>query len=173
MEIDMLRSKDFTSDGLPDWQIELIDKYPLIYREYDKSIEECLRETGEPYSQPYCNLRHGFEFLQGWRDLADEFSETTTKLVQCLRAGIQKDAYIHSFIFKEKFGTLRWQGRNNLMEPFRELFDLYKWDIEYRSRFICEITGKSGKLRRRMMGHRIQTLCDAEYRKLLREKRPE
>jgi hypothetical protein len=141
----------------------------LLYREYDENLAEILHKMDIPYSPPYCNLRYGFEFLQGWRDLADEFSDTATKLVQCLRADMQKDAYIHSNVFKEKFGTLRWQGRNNLMEPFRTLFRSYVWDTMNSSQFVCEVTGKPGKLRQRE--GITQTLCDEEFHKRLEEEK--
>jgi hypothetical protein len=141
-----------------------MDKYPLIYREYDEGLAKMLRETAQPYSPPYCNLRYGFEFREGWCDLVDEFSETVTSLVLHLRAGIQKDAYVHSYIFKEKFGMLRLSWSDNLIAPFRELYRGYARDIANRSEWICEVTGKLGKLRR--IGGRLQTLCDDEYAKL-------
>ena len=156
----------FTTDLEP-WEKEIVDKYPLIYREpspqlrtwYDEeSFNKLIKDPN------FSNLRYGFEFGSGWAKLVDEFSNISQQLVLYLRSnGIQSDAYIHSCIFKEKFGRLTWQGDNNLIEPFKTLFRSYEIHIENKSTTICEISGEDGCLCSR--GHWYKTLSYTEARK--------
>lgn len=135
--------KEFNRDNLKDWELKIVEKYPLIYLEGAKENET--------------NLRFGFEFNEGWSNLVNEFSKIASDLVLQLReSGIQKDAFIHSCIFKEKFGVLCWQGDDNLIEPFKTLFKSYISIIENRSKYICEISGDIGE--RRSRGGWIKTL---------------
>lgn len=149
--------KQFDQSQLSSWQLELIKKHPLIYTEIDGNN----RPNAD--SDTHCNLRFGFEFDKGWSGLVDEFSRNVSELVVHLRTTIQPDAFIHAYIFKEKYGQLRWQGRDNLTSPFRDLFDAYVDSIEDRSAHICEITGTRGELR--SIDGWLITLCNEEYAK--------
>ncbi len=94
-----------------------------------------------------CNLRYGFEFAIGWKTLVDYFSLITSHLIEYLRDSvIQKDAYVHSSIIKAKFGTLRWQDRDNLIEPYQLLFRGYVSGMEGLSKITCEKCGRQGEL---------------------------
>jgi hypothetical protein len=140
----------FGFESLPRWQKELIQKYPDIYLTPNPAVLEWLGTEGlEKIRQlDFCNLRYGFEFREGWKDLVDSFSSTTTRFVAQLRqSGAQKDAWVRSYVFKEKFGILKWLGQDNLEEPFRTVFRGYVSSIEERSRHVCEITGADGKIR--------------------------
>jgi hypothetical protein len=182
-------SRQFCLTGLPKWQTDIIERYPLVYREVDAEAvkwyhmdrrrgldhEKRLKDGGEGNDDAalmddatapgadYCNLRYGFEFGQGWAKLAEDLGSTASALVEHLRAVVRPDAYIHAFIFKEKFGELRWQGRHNLIEPFKSLFDGFTESLEDRSKYICEVTGKIGELR--YFDGWLTTLCDEEFRK--------
>ena len=158
---------DFTTELKP-WEKEIIDKYPLIYLEPNPNLRQWY--YGESFDKliedpNFSNLRYGFEFGSGWAKLVDEFSKISQDLVTRLRGcGIQTDAYIHSCIFKEKFGTLNWQGDNNLIEPFKTLFRAYEIMIEKKSATICEETGEIGCLCK--CGGWYKTLSHAEGKKL-------
>ena len=138
------RNSQFSQAGLPDWQLELINQYPLIYLELEESNLPYYLKSGDNKFDvtDYCNLRQGFEFKQGWAKLADDFSSVVTDLVIHLRATMQPDAYIHASIFKEKFGRLRWQGCTNLTGLFKVLYKAYIDRIADQSTFICEITDR-------------------------------
>lgn len=154
------RIQYFSLDEVTPWGLEIVNKHPLLYLEHDSEI---------PYGENPCNLRCGFEFGVGWAALADEFSQTASELVVVLReSGIQSDAYIHAFIFKEKFGELRWQGNHNLKSPFSRLFSALVHNLQMSSANTCERCGKHGE--RRDTGGWFRTLCDEhteEYRKSL------
>ena len=141
---------EFTSKDLPEWQVRLIEKFPLLYLEHDDRIP-C------PEDSP-CNLRFGFEFGEGWVELVEMFSEQASCMVEALREELQPDAYIHSFIFKEKFGSLRWQGEDNLIQPYSDKFRRLVRNVEERSGSICEICGKPGTLRESDYWMRVR--CD-------------
>ena len=130
---------------LEPWEKEIVDKYPLIYREPNPEMTLWTKDLTS--SLNFSNLRYGFEFQSGWAGLVDEFSGVAQKLVTHLReSGTQPDAYICACIFKEKIGRLTWQGDDNLIEPFRALFWAYTRVIEGRSTTICEVTGEPGAL---------------------------
>jgi hypothetical protein len=100
--------------------------------------------------------------------LIDDFSAVAVALVSALRSsGLQPDARISACIFKEKFGTLHWQGHNNLTKPFKELFFAYAQGIQRKSGSICEESGAFGKLRD-LQGW-VKTLSDGEYDKALKK----
>lgn len=141
---------EFSKEGLEDWEIELIEKYPLVFL-----------EGAEPGG---VNLRYGFEFHKGWAGLVDEFCTVATQLVERLRAAGQPDAFIHACIWKEKYGTMRWQGDDNLIEPFGKLFSVFVDYVEYKSTITCELTGRPGKPRNDL--GRMKILCEEEYRKI-------
>lgn len=161
----------FSWRDLPQWQIDIIFKYPSIYLEPSPVVMKWFADCPEEKMdhECFCNLRHGFEFDSGWAGLTDEFSSTAVALVSALRSfGLQEDAWIKSCIFKEKFAALVWQGHTNLIEPFRKLFFAYIRSIETESRSICERSGAQGELRQ--FGGWCVTLSDAEYRKELRRR---
>jgi len=132
-----------------EWEKEIINKYPLIYKEPNENLRDWYNE--EKYKKlitdpNFCNLRYGFEFHKGWANLVDKFSNIAQSLVLHLRQEVQPNAYIKACIFKEKFGTLCWQGDNNLISPFSELFRAYVAQIEKESQITCEETGARGTL---------------------------
>ena len=115
------------------WGRDIVDLYPDIYI------------NGGNYGE--CNLRYGFEFQEGWRKIVEEFSAVADSLVTHLKyTGIQPDAFVRACIFKEKFGQLTWQGNDNLIYPFNELFRAYESKIENKSLHTCEVCGEWGKL---------------------------
>jgi hypothetical protein len=159
----------FSLKSLPQWQKELIQKYQDIYLEPNPTILEWFRNQGleKPSDLVFCNLRYGFEFREGWKNLVDEFSAITTQFVAKLReSGAQKDAWVRSYIFKEKFGVLRWQGRNNLEEPFRTIFQGYVSNVQAQSRYVCEMTGADGEIR--TINGMMICLSDETYEKVLK-----
>jgi hypothetical protein len=154
---------------LPSWQREIIVRYPLIYTVPSRQhLEYYARFPKErPAPDDYCNLRYGFECLEGWAGLIEELSATATSLVQALRAfGFHGDAQISPLIVKEKLGTFRWQGEAILLPPFDRLWQSYLHDIVHRSSCTCERSGKYGELRDVGRGW-LMTLSAVEYSKEL------
>lgn len=125
--------KEFSANNLT-WGREIVEKYPLIY----------LERSSESHHIPEVdsiNLRYGFEFGEGWSEIVEEFSEKVTELIIAERVN-RADSYIHSCIFKEKFGKLLFQGTWNVTEATRKkLFQLIN-DLEEKSLNVCEICGK-------------------------------
>jgi len=108
----------------------------------------------------------GFEFEQGWEKLADEFSSVADQLVKRLhQSGLQPNAFVRAYVFKEKFGKLQWQGSHNLVEPFKALCNGYAAQLSVKSVHVCELTGQPGALRN--IQGMMKTLCDQEYQRLL------
>lgn len=128
---------------LPKWQMDIVDKYPFVYFEPNPNLRAWYSEEdfNKLIAEPnFCNLRYGFEFDSGWSDIVDKFSSTAENLVKVLRAReLQRDAYIHSCIFKQKFGTLCYQGDHNLVEPFSTLFNNYIVALERKSATVCQL----------------------------------
>jgi hypothetical protein len=153
----------FSRRGLPVWQQLLIDAYPSLYLEPNPEIwntNQPLLTMIDPRER--CNLRYGFEMRQGWAGLVEDLSRTAVDLVTVLRSsGVQPDARIHGFIFKEKLGQMVWQGHNNLQEPYGRLFRAYCRLVGERSMIVCERCGKPGSLRK--IDWLMITLCDREY----------
>ena len=149
----------FRKHHLKPWGIELIEKYPLIFLD-----NPSIRDTYKIDPNEFVSLRYGFEHGEGWAKLIDELASTGTQLVTHLRSNGFPDARINSFICKEKFGTLRWQGDSNLPEPFNRLWFSFVSHIEDKSETTCEITGNYGQ--RCSNGGWSKTLCKAEAEKL-------
>lgn len=172
--------RQFCLINLSRWEREIVDKYPFVYLEpglesirwynFDRrraqsarwmDVKPCPEDDVLPSDNDFCALRYGFEFDKGWAELADEIGRVANALVVHLRATVQPKVYIRSCIFKEKFGELRWQGHDNLDEPFSTLFHVFVANIEERSTRTCEVTGKKGKLRD--LNGCYKTLCQNAY----------
>lgn len=158
----MIELKCFSYDWLPQWQKDIIFRYPDIYLTPDARIAPHYMEG----NKSFCNLRLGFEFEQGWQELAEEFSSVADQLVKQLRqSGLEPDAFIRAYVFKEKFGRLQWQGSHNLVEPFKVLFNGYAAQLSVKSVHVCELTGQPGALRN--IEGMMKTLCEQEYERFL------
>ena len=143
----------FHRNHLKPWGLALVEKYPLIFLD-NPSL--CTSLKADPSN--FVSLRYGFEHGEGWAGLIEKIAKVGTELVTHLRANGYPDASIHSFICKEKFGGLRWQGDQNLAGPFFNVWRSYVGDIEQQSYHICEVTGKYGQLCRKESGW-VRTLC--------------
>lgn len=154
--------QQFDDSTLPKWQLELINKYPLIYRERNSNFNGYFKGKDENY----CNLRFGFEFDEGWAGIVDGFSLQASELVKKLRKfGYKKDkCFVHSVIFKEKYATLRFQGDVILPDPFYDLFMAYVDQLEEKSKNICEICGQFGQISNK--GAWLKTVCKKHAKEL-------
>jgi len=162
-------SKQNRMSWLPEWQKQIIRKYPGLYTEPSAEMLKYYERypEGRPAPDDFTNLRFGFECGPGWAGLLKELSQTAMSLVGVLRSfGFQCDAAISPIIVKEKYGTLRWQGADNILPPFRRLWWSYTSDIEQRSSSICEVSGEFGVLRDVGRGW-VRTLCEEEFKKEL------
>jgi hypothetical protein len=152
----------FTKHHLQPWGIGLVNKYLLIFTEKDESNMAWLKQSGIAEAD-YVNLRYGFECHEGWSGIIENIAKSGTELVTYLREHGHPDAYIHSCIVKEKFGTLRWQGTTgHLPELFRDMWQSHVSHLESLSSAVCEETGKFGITRTSKNGSRgcwIRTLC--------------
>lgn len=149
----------FTKSHLKPWGLELVNKYPLVFTESDESNKSWVKQAGIVEAD-YVNLRYGFECHEGWKGITS-IAKSGSELVTYLRTH-RTDAFIHSCIVKEKFGTLRWQGSSRLPELFQEMWQSHISHLENLSATICEETGKYGVLRTTKNGARgcwVRTLC--------------
>jgi hypothetical protein len=128
--------KSFSTENLEAWEMALIEKYPLLYKEQDGD-NLCWAKDVSP--ENYCNLRYGFEFEERWAGLADEFSAKASDLVRKARE-TEPSSFIHGCIFKEKFNSLRWQGNaflpSELEESYRALIDTM--EAQSQSQWQCQ-----------------------------------
>ena len=136
--------KQFTFSNLDDWELELIKKYPSIYLEPNPAITRIYYSDNMPLPDNFCNLRFGFEFGKGWKTIVDDFSKEVVDLINFLKKGSQPDAYVKSFIFKQKFGTIRWQGDDNLNKIISPVFYKLVDDLQEKSSIVCETCGEDG-----------------------------
>ena len=148
---------EFCFTHLPEWEKEIINKYPEIYLEKDEKNLSFLRGG---FPDDYCNLRYGFEFGQGWAKIVDDFSAQTVAFLKEVRK-LYPDAYIHSCVFKQKFGQATFQGSYNLPQSFLDPFFGLKALLEKQSLFTCELSGEIGCLRN-VDGY-LQVLSDEKY----------
>jgi hypothetical protein len=157
----MLR-KDHRYSELPEWQKNLIETYPGIYRSPKSGAN--VVEIKKPLAEDYCNLRSGFECGPGWQSLIEQLSSVAEELITKLKdSGLQPDASITAYVIKQKMGALRWQGQHNLCPPFNELWKAYVHQIGQESMLTCEMSGKCGKMR--SLEGFVICLSDLEYLK--------
>ena len=139
----------FTYTNLPEWQKEIIFKYPSIYLDPNEEIVDWIKNSnGLDISKRsnFCNLRYGFECGEGWKELIDSFSLDTVKFVKRVKQ-IDSTSFVKSFIFKQKMGRLTWQGTQRLSPEFDNIYYGYIQSISNRSLFISELSGESGSLK--------------------------
>lgn len=146
----------------PELEHKLIEKYPGLFRDVDKSPKESL-------------MCFGCEHGDGWYDIIDNLCGYLTNLQKnrtfflSLKDGEFKDFHCPDVRFmqiKEKYGTLRVYWRFVEIENYEELeaklekpeqleeyigryYDMIESAIdfcEYLSSKTCEVTGKPGKL---------------------------
>ncbi len=110
---DREESLPYSSLDLPAWQIDLIDRFSLLYR---------CPEVGR---DDYCHLRNGFACGQEWAPVIRDMSEMADALVRALRSSVQLDARIAVIDVIEVDGALRWRINTNLTQPFREFLNDY------------------------------------------------
>ena len=158
---------NFSKSGLKPWELELVNKYPLVFLEPDPynapiAIRWGISETD------YVNLRSGFECEEGWKGHIENIAKKATEIVTYLRdpnlhclPASEDDVYIHSCIVKEKFGYLTWQGMSKLPPLFQDLWCRFHGYEESQSSGTCEITGKIGRIRCTKNGESVwnKTLC--------------
>jgi hypothetical protein len=152
----------FSIKGLAPWEVELANKFPLIFKEDNPDVGYYAKNI--PLEERV-NLRYGFEHDSGWKELIEKLADTGTKLVTHLRENGHKDASIHGFICKQKFAMLNWQGRAILPAPFQDLWYGYVSSIEAQSKHVCEITGQFGEVHRSETGY-VRTLSKDEGKRL-------
>jgi hypothetical protein len=148
----------FKKSALESWELEIAEKYPLVFLEtFDSEVD-------------YVNLRYGFECESGWTKHIEEIATMATEIVLHFRSlGLSKEeAYIHSCIVKEKFGTMRWQGGFKLPNPFGDLWMSYYSSVESSTAYTCELTGKYGRPRNKVNGKSawVKALCDEKAKEL-------
>lgn len=133
--------KPFSIETVPEWGRYLIDKYPLILKEFDPDVAYYFK--GEEKDR--VNLRYGLECEKGWVLLIEEILAKATELVNRAR---KKDSqsYIHSFIVKSKMASLRWQGNQNLSDDLLDEWFDFLSEVEDRSLETCEYCGQPGKV---------------------------
>ena len=149
-----MNTKQFNYQNRPQWQIDLINKYPLIYRIPNLILKDYFNEEtyqkliNDPY---FCNLRFGFECDEGWAELIGKYSNAAFEVLHILDRlypGTFDSGkyYIRAFIIKEKFGGIRFQNNVFIPYPFEQLFAAFTRELEGQSFIICELTGEFGSL---------------------------
>lgn len=96
----------YSTRDLPAWQIDLIDRFPLLYR---------CPEVGR---DDYCHLSAGFNCSQEWAPAIREMSAMAEALVRALRGSAHSDARFTVAEVSEVEGRLRWTINTNLFQPF-------------------------------------------------------
>ena len=136
----------------PEKTEELYEKYPIIFRQKNESMNRS-------------PMAFGFSCDDGWFQLI-EFLCRKLKRIQSV-AGCQ----VIADQVKEKFGTLRfyyhveWNFGEN--EPDQETQDIWFsiiYDVvrstEYASSCVCEVCGKPGSSTKQNSRRWLKTICD-------------
>lgn len=103
----------YSSRDLPQWQVAIVDRFPLLYR---------CPEVGRG---DYCHLANGFTCGQEWAPVICAMSEMAQALVSALRGSVQADARITVADVTEADGMLRWRINANIAPPFLDFLDDY------------------------------------------------
>ena len=100
----------YRSGNLPDWETNIINHFPLLYRsEENVGFED------------YTHLVFGFQVDEKWAGVLRQMSEFGTRMVQMLRtSGSQPDARIAIVRVRDSHGRLHIEANNNLRAPHRE-----------------------------------------------------
>ena len=107
--------RPYRSGGLPVWQTDIIDHFPLLYRSEES--------VGLP---DYCHLVFGFQVDEKWARLLGQMSEYGTRLIHELRnSASQPDARTAVIRVCEKQGRLHIQANDNLQAPHREIWHAF------------------------------------------------
>lgn len=170
--------KQFDIINIDSEMMDIVKKYPKIFLEpsevilfyFEKSVKSPENTITCNVKENLVNLRYGFEHGCGWKSIVDGFCAD----MQALCDEAEENGLLFQYkacIMKEKFGIFTPQGNyfydENKGKVNKEYFSraneiISKWEDE--SLKVCEITGESGKLRKR--GYWVKTLCDekaAEY----------
>ena len=91
----------YSSADLPAWEVDIIDRFPLLYR------------SDEVGRDDYCHLRNGFDCAEEWAPVIRDMSETAEALVRALRGSVQPEAKIAVAEVIEVDGALRWRINHN------------------------------------------------------------
>ena len=114
-EDDVPERLPYSTWDLPSWQVEIVDRFPLLYR--------CPEVGGEDY----CHLANGFACGQEWAPVICAMSEIAQALVSALRGSVQPEARITVADVTEADGTLRWRINANIAPPFLDfLYDYFR-----------------------------------------------
>ncbi len=92
----------YSSLDLPAWQVDLIDRFPLLYR---------CPEVGR---DDFCHLRNGFDCGQERVPMIEAFSRVALTHLQALRDSVQPNARIEVSEVSFEHGKLQWRFTDNL-----------------------------------------------------------
>lgn len=125
----------FSTEGLENWEKEIIEAFPLLYKEPNETaVEWFCKEKEIPLEwfdkenppEEFCNLRFGFEFGPEWKEVAWEFSQILSDAIKYLREKFHyhpEECFCRALIFKEKFDCLCWQGDYIVPSVFYPFFN--------------------------------------------------
>ena len=107
-----------------------MEKYPLLYRKRNASMQETC-------------MCWGICCGEGWHNLIDDLSAKIEKIIAALPE--DKQGYIYAQQVKEKWGSLSfYMSYSN--EEIDELID----EAELKSELTCEVCGEPGTIDQRM-----------------------
>ncbi len=120
---------------------EIMDKYPLLYKDRTKSMRESL-------------MCFGLEVDVGWLSMLDELSEKLEKEIQLyIKQTNDTEDHARASQVKSKFAGLRFYMDGNTTEAMESIIREY----EKKSHFVCEECGNDGIVR---PGGWLKVLCD-------------
>lgn len=122
---------------------EIIEKYPLFFRDSNKSMQETC-------------LYFGLECDSGWYDLLnDAFAKIEVEIEKIIKEepNIPEEALPKATQVKEKFGTLRLY-----VNTFNDAIAAIIREAEAKSAITCELCGQPGELC--TTGGWLKTMCN-------------
>lgn len=152
---------EFSIDHLEKWERDVCFQHPSIYFEVPNDIVKSYLDKGLLRDGEWVNLRYGFECGEGWKSLLLEYGEKATEFIRLIGG----DSKILGCIMKEKFGELTFQ--NDVLIPNNlhySMWTMIESGIENKSRTICELTGRHGRMSRR--GGWRKVLCEEKRKEL-------
>ena len=163
--LEFINMKQFDIENVDPEMMDVVQEFPKIFLEPSEEVLDWFEKypEGMPTRENLVNLRYGFEFGNGWKEIARGFCKEMQDLADKAEANGDKFQY-KGCIMKEKFGEFRPQGDvdsgDGSWKKYREEYYniMSKW--EKKSTETCEVTGKPGKLSTN--GGWCKTLCEEE-----------
>jgi len=140
---------NFTKSNIkPEWQ-DLVDEFPDFIFDLSPYLRMLISEHPVMFGTTdiIVNLRMGFEYDKGWKQLTREHFNKLRGLIRIAKSE-GHDINYRPFILKEKLGGFRDQGQffGEDIKEYQQSYDEIVRQSYAKSTKTCEVTGEEGFL---------------------------